>query len=147
MPDINVNELAEAINDKMDTDLSNTSSNPDVNAFLDALLSKGVDVVIESQLPTAENNYTWYRKYKSGWVEQGGHIMATTSAWASTTITLPVTMANRYYCISRAGNWSDAASSSCTITAMTTTTFTITYAFNTMDYGGTMWEVKGMAAQ
>ena len=30
------------------------------------------DFVIESQLPTAENNYTWYRKYKSGWVEQGG---------------------------------------------------------------------------
>lgn len=31
-----------------------------------------VDYVIESQLPTAANNYTWYRKYKSGWVEQGG---------------------------------------------------------------------------
>ena len=30
------------------------------------------DYVIETQLPTAENNYTWYRKYKSGWIEQGG---------------------------------------------------------------------------
>ena len=30
------------------------------------------DYVIETQLPTAENDYTWYRKYKSGWVEQGG---------------------------------------------------------------------------
>ena len=30
------------------------------------------DYVVETQLPTAENNYTWYRKYKSGWVEQGG---------------------------------------------------------------------------
>ncbi|MBE6460010.1 MAG: hypothetical protein E7009_03440 [Alphaproteobacteria bacterium] len=30
------------------------------------------DWVVESQLPTAENNYTWYRKYKSGWVEMGG---------------------------------------------------------------------------
>lgn len=32
------------------------------------------DWVVESQLPTAENNYTWYRKYKSGWVEMGGCI-------------------------------------------------------------------------
>lgn len=30
------------------------------------------DYVIESQTPTSQNNYTWYRKYKSGWVEQGG---------------------------------------------------------------------------
>ena len=36
--------------------------------------SSGSDYVIEYQMPTAENNYTWYRKYKSGWVEQGGCI-------------------------------------------------------------------------
>ena len=30
------------------------------------------DYVIEWQMPTAENNHTWYRKYKSGWVEMGG---------------------------------------------------------------------------
>ena len=28
--------------------------------------------VIEFQAPTAENSYTWYRKYADGWVEQGG---------------------------------------------------------------------------
>ena len=27
---------------------------------------------IEFQAPTAENGYTWYRKYADGWVEQGG---------------------------------------------------------------------------
>ncbi len=32
------------------------------------------DSVIETQLPTVENNYTWYRKHKSGWVEMGGMI-------------------------------------------------------------------------
>ena len=32
----------------------------------------GADYVVESQLPTAQNNYTWYRKYKSGYVEMGG---------------------------------------------------------------------------
>lgn len=30
------------------------------------------DYIIESQSPNAENNYSWYRKYKSGWIEQGG---------------------------------------------------------------------------
>lgn len=30
------------------------------------------DYVIAMQMPTAANNYTWYRKYKSGWIEQGG---------------------------------------------------------------------------
>lgn len=33
-----------------------------------------LDYVIETQIPTAENNYAWYRKYKSGWIEQGGRI-------------------------------------------------------------------------
>ena len=31
-----------------------------------------IDTVAAWQIPTAENNYSWYRKYASGWVEQGG---------------------------------------------------------------------------
>ena len=102
--------------------------------------------VIEFQEPTAANNYTWYRKYADGWVEQGGYMPGQNSGWGSATITLPVPMASRYYYISRDGNWSDASSSSCTITTMTATAFSLTYASNTMDVYGTMWEVKGMAA-
>lgn len=34
----------------------------------------GTDYVVAWQMPTAENNYTWYRKYKSGWLEQGGKL-------------------------------------------------------------------------
>lgn len=44
-------------------------------ARADAL--NGADYVIAWQVPTAENNYTWYRKYKSGWVEQGGQSVDT----------------------------------------------------------------------
>lgn len=44
-----------------------------------------VDVVVAFQIPTAENNYTWYRKYASGWVEQGGRTKSST-----TTITFPI---------------------------------------------------------
>ncbi len=51
------------------------------------------DYVIEWQTPSAENNYTWFRKYKSGWVEQGG--VCTTGF----TVVLPVDMADNNYCI------------------------------------------------
>ena len=57
-----------------------------------------IDYVIESQSPTAGNNYTWYRKYRSGWVEQGG-IISTTSSWGIATATLPVEMADANYSI------------------------------------------------
>lgn len=55
-----------------------------------------VDYVVESQLPTAENNYTWYRKYKSGWVEQGGYS-------TSQTVTLPIEMADTNYLVQLTG--------------------------------------------
>ena len=60
------------------------------------------DYVIETQLPTAENNYSWYRLYKSGWVEQGGEITAAsvadgTGSSGNNSIILPVIMANEHY--------------------------------------------------
>ena len=33
------------------------------------------DYVVAWQNPTADNNYTWYRKYKSGWIEMGGYVL------------------------------------------------------------------------
>lgn len=59
-----------------------------VNTLLDT-----ADYVIESQVPTEENNYTWYRKYASGWIEQGGRA-------TSQDVTFPIPMANtNYACI------------------------------------------------
>ncbi len=58
-------------------------------------LPEGMDYVIESQHPTAENNYTWYRKYKSGWVEQGGKI----SNKPNEHIILPKSMQDTQYSI------------------------------------------------
>lgn len=58
----------------------------------------GADYVVESQEPTVANNYTWYRKYKSGWVEQGGTIPnSTTGADYEATVNLPVEMADAHY--------------------------------------------------
>ncbi len=57
---------------------------------------KGYDYVIESQEPTAENNYTWYRKYKSGWVEMGGRNNGLNEI---ATIQLPINMKDLSYTV------------------------------------------------
>lgn len=70
---------AEALNGKVDLPAGKAQSD--------------VDFVVESQMPSAVNGYTWYRKYKSGWVEQGGRCtMPATSAhsFSNVAITLPV---------------------------------------------------------
>lgn len=59
-----------------------------------------IDYVEQWQNPTEENNYTWYRKYKSGWVEQGG--LAVVEGYATTSssnITLPVEMSDMNYTV------------------------------------------------
>lgn len=82
MSDIDFGQLSEALNDKSDRDLRNV----DITAKADA--------VIDFQLPTADNGYTWYRLYASGWVEQGGQGIASNS---TTTVSLPIEMANNKY--------------------------------------------------
>ena len=71
--DIDIGQIGEALNHKADLDLNNT------NPF--------ADYVVEWQAPAVDNNYTWYRLYKSGWLEQGGNDIA--SAAGAITITFP----------------------------------------------------------
>lgn len=56
--------------------------------------SGGSDYIIEYQMPTAENNYTWYRKYKSDWVEQGGYIPQ--GSGEIITVEFPIPMATNH---------------------------------------------------
>lgn len=54
------------------------------------------DYVVEYQNPTAENNYSWYRKYKSGWIEQGQY----SSSWSTgqeVQISFVIPFSNTYY--------------------------------------------------
>ena len=81
MADIDVGKISEALNNKTDRNMRN----------VDTSVS---DAVIAWQAPTAENGYTWYRKYASGWVEQGGTITATGSY---VTTTFPVAFSNDKY--------------------------------------------------
>ena len=61
-----------------------------------ALDYNNTDLVVDFQRPTAQNNYTWYRKYKSGWVEQGGYQDGSVSH-TSDPIVFPIEMSDTKY--------------------------------------------------
>lgn len=126
MSAVNTDEgtILEVLNNKLDIDANNID-----------ILSNVYDFVVDWQVPSASNNYTWYRKYKSGWVEQGqyGHVQRTS---ATTTINLPVTMADNKYTVLVSGTVAT------TYQNLQTTYFTLVTTAN--QYAG--WQVKGMAA-
>lgn len=80
---------------------SSVATNTENISALNTRTTGLLDYVIESQTPTAENNYTWYRKYKSGWVEQGGiwsgSMNCTPGYEVTVNITLPISMTNKKY--------------------------------------------------
>ena len=120
---------------KADTDLGNIPTN--------------YDYVVESQLPTAGNGYTWYRKYKSGWVEQGGIVFPTATTPTRVSITLPVIMSSNVYSVQVTGgdNVADAGVYFY-YTSRTTTGFEILYSHTASSYTiGDSWQVSGMSAQ
>lgn len=104
--------------------------------------------IIEKQDPTAQNNYTWYRKYADGWVEQGGIIE--TNIDAAHTNNLLVTMADTNYTVlvTREGTghygnningaWNEVYNK-------TTTTFTTWGKYGSISTK-LSWQVSGMAA-
>jgi len=97
------------------------------------------DYVIESQTPTTENNYTWYRKYKSGWVEQGGYTSMTDSV---ATIALPITMSDTNYTLLVFQEKNIDGQNVPGITAKTASSFSI----NPSGSANGSWRVSGVAA-
>lgn len=87
-----IDSLAASISDLSATVSTNSSNITNLSTFKDGVL----DYVIESQAPTTANDYTWYRKYASGWVEQGG-ISSTGTTAAGKKIIFPIPMANSSY--------------------------------------------------
>ena len=101
------------------------------------------DYVTEWQTPNSENDYVWYRKYKSGWVEMGG-----TTTGNANSVTLPVTMADTNYTVIRTQAESNSQQSYYPIwvagyTQKTTTGFTFQHASTS---GKNVWIVFGIAA-
>lgn len=112
---------------------------------IESTLPANSDYVIERQEPTAKNGYTWYRLYKSGWVEQGGNF----SGNSPLSMTLPIAMANTAYsCFAGCGrkdgvNWNG---NPITLVPETATTLGV-YAYGDYQNMTGWWEVKGMSAQ
>lgn len=82
----------------------------------------GADYVVAWQTPTDQNNYTWYRKYKSGLVDMGGLYYG-----SDTTINLPIPLANANYQVLLTKNSAPAywATTNLTVSYVTNTSFTI----------------------
>ena len=116
------------VNQKADRDLHNVNNN--------------IDFIIDSQEPTMDNNYTWYRLYKSGWVEQGGYFSGSKQHK-----TLPITMLDTHYqCLAACGlrggiNWQG---NPITIGPASTTSVSISVYGDYTNMTG-WWEVKGKA--
>ena len=117
---------APGLHQKANIDLSNTPTN--------------IDYVVESQLPTAQNNYTWYRKYKSGWVEQGGKGTGS----GTQAVVLPVTMADTNYTVLIT---SILASVGADVRQRYVTSQTVaSFTSSTVSLGDFYWEARGVAA-
>ena len=109
--------------------------------------------VIEFQEPTSSNNYTWYRKYADGWVEQGGRIPG--NVGGTYNVSMPVEMADTNYNFIGTGykdsNDNGFVAACIDTSNMSTTGFRVytRYAINGVTGSpsqGGQWQVSGMAA-
>ena len=95
--------------------------------------------IVKVQEPTAENNYTWYRLYADGWVEQGGY-------GKNTAITLPIEMAlaTQYTAIVQYNPVDgDISNGAITVINKSSTGFTVyRYSTGTDEFS---WQVSGMS--
>ena len=124
-----------------------------VNSLLALKVSTGHEV-IAFQAPTAQNNYTWYRKYADGWVEQGGLATIpsrTGQGGSSMTVTFPIPMADYNYTgqISYQAGGAGFAQSEITMSAKQTTSVHLDFWTDLPETTASFlvgWEIKGMAA-
>lgn len=104
-------------------------------------------VLVRSQKPTADNNYTWYNLYSDGWVEQGGY--KTISTGGSGTVSLSITMADTNYSaqMTPAENATGLNPRIAIIkTDLTTTTITLHWYSYNAGQQKAYWQVSGYAA-
>ena len=114
-----------------------TGNNEQNIGALNEFKNSVTDHVVAFQSPTSQNNYTWYRKYASGWVEQGSR---TSNTAALQSVTLPIEMADTSYAVYLTrlvvGVADDVASISQQVRNMSTTAFQVRSTYATAGAGG-----------
>ncbi len=134
---VDINKIATDLNLKADKDLTNIT--PNTGMLLNWLNTDGIRTVIE----TYSNGSSFYRLYSDGWLEQGGFFGTSTGGWASVAFTYLKPFQNTNYQLFCLGNWNSAESSSCKVTAKSTTGATVTYANNTTNVQLSVWYACG----
>ena len=115
-----------------------------ITEALNEKVDKGFDI-IEFQEPTAANNYTWYKKYRNGWVEQGG-IISSIGSGSAKTATLPIAMSDVNYTLVATSNGAYYAAAEANNSAVKTSTTVITVSNGSHNICDFSWIVQGMAA-
>lgn len=126
---INVNAIANTLQTKVD--------------LPDGVSQSQCDFVISRKSPTVQDP-TWYRIYKSGWVEQGGQWTTASAAYNSYTVTLPIAMRDTQYYANAIISYNGGDCWGAQVNNKTTTTITFVKVYNSL--GLANWEVKGYAA-
>ena len=109
--------------------------------------------LVEFLLPTADSNYTWYRKYADGWVEQGGLVSNSSVAtdW-SAAVVFPIEMSDTNYSYQITPKLESFGTNGNAMGAVyqnTTTGFTVRIDSKYSNAGNTQWaswQVSGMTA-
>ena len=76
-------EFIGALSGKLNTDLSNASRA--TQATINSMMPDAMDYVVESY----RSGDSWYRKYKSGWIEQGGKVYVAQDSSAQVSLLKP----------------------------------------------------------
>ena len=123
--------------------------------FHDGVTRGGIELgapsLVAVQRPTASNNYTWYRKYSDGWVEQGGSVVVNSASvsagiYSSTNITFPIALqaTRAWHCQAKhdrfnAGFANDTVTTGASVYQVNDSSASFANPF-------VIWEVKGYAA-
>lgn len=108
--------------------------------------------LLAEQKPTAANNYSWYRIYADGWVEQGGiYNNGSSIQTTSVNVSLIIEMQNTSYTLVETPSRGDVINTSTSMMtgthSKTTTGFSITWlginASDNVQFAN--WQVSGMA--
>lgn len=125
----------------LNTELFNGKADRDLNN-----VSDGIDFVVESKYPTSEDP-TWYKLYRSGWIEQGG-LKTASGTSGSVTISLLKEMANtNYNILITTQQESSVGNGGGSVKRATLSVSSFDYGWASMGLTGIYWEVKGMSAQ